>query len=135
MREIMLQEFDENRERIFLHSTGRTRAELEQLQQATRESLGNFVNALVHGLSRDFHAAIVAPQLRRLSAAQVKIRHEVGEFVKEADAQLHLEEVVETQIHQAPVLTDDAENASDIMSNATDATYIKPEENIDNMFQ
>ena len=107
MQEIILRKFSEDSEEIFLHSTSNARAELERLQQTTRQSLGNYVNELVQGLSRDYWAAILGPLLQRLSAAQVKIRHDVREFIKEADAQLHLDEV-KRQIHQELVPIDDA---------------------------
>lgn len=77
---------------VFQHSTLRLISDLATLQRNSDSQLQN-IEATFTGVVRDYHAALVAPQLQQATASQAQIKMAVQTLVEKMETTLQLEAI------------------------------------------
>lgn len=78
---------------VFQHSTLRLISDLATLQRNSDSQLQS-IETTFTGVVRDYHAALVAPQIQQATASQTQIKTAVQSLVEKMETTLQLEEIL-----------------------------------------
>ncbi|RHZ65890.1 hypothetical protein CDV55_105488 [Aspergillus turcosus] len=93
MQALMERDVELNGAEIPRKSAQRVSEELSDILKQTEDKIACMVRATVIGLARDYHTAIIAPQIIKLSKQEMQLKLEVAEAIRKAEQHLILDQL------------------------------------------
>ncbi|PWY95777.1 hypothetical protein BO94DRAFT_562395 [Aspergillus sclerotioniger CBS 115572] len=94
IRTLMQQVADSRATAVFRGSTEHVRRELEVLLDEYEAQVDRIIQSRLRRISRDYHGALIAPQIRMCTKEQVRITREVASIIDNTEAELRLQELL-----------------------------------------
>jgi hypothetical protein len=88
MQALMEREVELNGANILRKSAQRVSEELSDILKQTEDKIACMVRATLIGLARDYHTAIITPQIIKLSEQEMELKLEVAEALRKAEQHL-----------------------------------------------
>ncbi|KAF7133652.1 hypothetical protein CNMCM5793_004944 [Aspergillus hiratsukae] len=93
MQALMQREAEVNGAEILRKSAQRVSEELSNILKQTEDEITRMVRARVRELARDYHTAIITPQIIKLSEQEMQLKSEVAEALRKAEQHLALDQL------------------------------------------
>ncbi|KAF7170358.1 hypothetical protein CNMCM6106_005065 [Aspergillus hiratsukae] len=93
MQALMQREAEVNGAEILRKSAQRVSEELSNILKQTEDEITRMVRARVRELARDYHTAILTPQIIKLSEQEMQLKSEVAEALRKAEQHLALDQL------------------------------------------
>ncbi|GLA80468.1 hypothetical protein AtubIFM56815_001289 [Aspergillus tubingensis] len=89
-RALMQQVADDHADDVLRGSTDHAKHELMELLDSQEAEVDRIIQSRLRKISRDYHGALIVPQIRMCSEEQVRIKSEVEQIIQRAEAKLQL---------------------------------------------
>ncbi|RDH24701.1 hypothetical protein M747DRAFT_320705 [Aspergillus niger ATCC 13496] len=89
-RALMQQVADDHAKEVLRGSTEHAKHELEELLDSQEAEVDQIIQSRLRRISRDYHGALIAPQIQLCTEEQARIKREVAKIVERAEAELQL---------------------------------------------
>lgn len=86
----MQQVADDHADDVLRGSTDHAKHELMELLDSQEAEVDRIIQSRLRKISRDYHGALIVPQIRMCSEEQVRIKSEVEQIIQRAEAKLQL---------------------------------------------
>lgn len=94
MKALIHSQVDAARHHMFSDSIDAVHEQLLEPLHESEKELQKILTKVCAKLTRDYHAAIIAPQIQKLSAEQIKLKSQVDPILQRAQAELDLDELL-----------------------------------------
>ncbi|EHA19016.1 hypothetical protein ASPNIDRAFT_42828 [Aspergillus niger ATCC 1015] len=89
-RALMQQVADDHANDVLRGSTEHAKHELKELLDSQEAEVDRIIQSRLRRISRDYHGALIAPQIQLCTEEQARIKSEVAKIVERAEAELQL---------------------------------------------
>ncbi|RHZ59709.1 uncharacterized protein CDV56_100818 [Aspergillus thermomutatus] len=111
MQGLMEREAEVNGAQILRKSAQRVCEELSGILKQTEGKIARMVRATVRELARDYHTAIITPQILKLSEQEMQLKLEVAKALRKAEQDLKLDQLY-LSVEDGPAATSDDTQAA-----------------------